>query len=144
MPLFSRRLPHVLTRAELARLLTPTYAGAANVDDEEAYDRLVRALADQRVQDDVHEGISQALREAQGARTTEDQVVDKLIQGLKRRRVKAANVSPAVSAALVHLDLAIGLAPEQMRDMLTTDKGRALLEAGLRELGVHLVRELLK
>jgi hypothetical protein len=45
---------------------------------------------------------------------------------------------------LVRINLEIGLAPEQMRATLDTDKGRAVLAAGLRELGGHLVKELLK
>jgi hypothetical protein len=51
-------------------------------------------------------------------------------------------VTPALSAVLVRVNLELGLAPEPMRGTLATAQGRALLDAGLRALGAHLVRQL--
>lgn len=146
MAIFSRRLPHVLPRADLVRTLAPTYAKARGVDEEEASERLARALAAPAALDDVYRGISGALRDVQGPRTGEDALVDKLSAGVvaRRARVKAADATAAVSAALVRLDLEIGLAPEAMRATLATPRGSALLDEGLRALGAHLVKELLK
>lgn len=146
MPLFSRRLLHVLTLPDLAVLLTPTYAEAMSVDDEEAHDRLVRALSRTRVADDLYLGISDALAEVQGERTTDDALLDKLSKGLQKRRarVKGAPATPGLSAVLVRINLEIGLAPEQMRATLESDRGRAVLARGLHDLGTHLVKELLK
>ena len=59
--MFSRRLPHVITRSDLSRALAPTYAKAAQVDAEEAEDRLLRAFANQRILDEVYAGLSAAL-----------------------------------------------------------------------------------
>lgn len=146
MALFSRRLPHVLTRADLAMLVAPTYAQALSVDEEEAHDRVARALARQEVVDDLYRGISAALEEARGPRTTEDAVMDKLSKGVQARRARAkpAPGSPAISAVLVRLNLEIGLAPEQLRATLESEKGRAMLEEGLRALGAHLVKDLIR
>jgi hypothetical protein len=58
--------------------------------------------------------------------------------------VKPAPDHPGIAAVLVRLNLEIGLAPESMRATLETEKGRAVLEAGLAALGKHLVKELLK
>jgi hypothetical protein len=146
MPYFSRRLPHVLTRADLTMLLAPTYASARGVDEEEASDRLGRALASPAALDDLYRGVSCALADAKGPRTGEDALMDRLSAGVvaRRARAKAAAATPAVSAVLVRLDLEIGLAPETMRATLATEKGRAFLDAGLREIGAHLVKELLR
>lgn len=146
MALFSRRLPHVVTIPDLAVLLTPTYAEAMSVEDEEAHERLVRALSRTRVADDLYAGLSEALEAVQGERTPEDALMDKLSKGIQKRRsrVKAAPGTPGLAAVLVRINLEIGLAPEQMRATLDTDKGRAVLAAGLRDLGAHLVKELLK
>jgi len=146
VPLFSRRLPAVVTRADLAWLLTPTYADSMSVDEEEAHDRLQRALGHAALVDDLYWGISEALPAKQGARTTEDQLMDKLSKGLGARRgkVKALASDPAVAAVLVRINVELGLASEQMRATLETDRGRAMLDAGLRKLGVHLVGELLR
>jgi hypothetical protein len=146
VPYFSRRLPHVLTRADLVLLLAPTYAKGRGVDEEEASERIARALAVPSAIDDVYRGISEALAEAKGPRTSEDSLVDRLSAGVvaRRARAKAAAVTPAVSAVLVRLDLEIGLAPDPMRSTLASPKGRALLDEGLRSLGAHLVKDLLR
>ncbi len=146
MTYFSRRLPHVLTRADLALIIAPTYAKALSVDEDEAHERLVRALDRPQLADDLYRGISEALRQALGPRTSEDALMDKLSAGVQARRgrVKAAPSTPALSAVLVRVNLEIGLAPEPMRATLAADKGRALLDEGLRALGAHMVKELLR
>ena len=127
-------------------MLAPTYAKASQVDPELAEERLQRALSNQRVLDEVYAGLSAALVEAKGARTSEDEFVDKLSAGVQARRgrVRAAELTPAVSAVLVLLNLEIGEAPEMMRAALEGEKGRALLEDGLRAIGRHLVKELIR
>jgi len=144
--LFSPRLPHVVTRADLVALLTPTYSDARGVDPEEAADRLGQALAVRGVADDLYRALSAALRDALGPRTSVDAMVDRLSAGVEARRgrVRPAPDSPAISAVLIRLDLEIGVAPEPMRATLATPRGRAMLEEGLRALGGHLVRELLR
>ena len=146
MELFSRRLPHVLTRKDLARTLAPTYAKAAQVDAEEAEDRLLRALGNQRILDELYGGLSAALLEAKGPRTNEDELVDKLSSGVQKRRgrVRAAELTPAVSAVLVLLNVELGQAPEMMREAIQGGKGRALLQEGLKAVGAHLVKELVR
>jgi hypothetical protein len=135
-----------MPRVELARMLAPTLAKATQVDDEVAEERLLRALANQRVLDDVYDGLSVALAEAKGPRTKEDELVDKLSAGVQARgrRVRAAELTPAISAVLVLLNLEAGEAPEMMRETLQSEKGRALLQQGLRSLGTHLVKELIR
>jgi hypothetical protein len=142
----SRRLPHVLPRVELARLLAPTYAESLSVDEEEAQERLERALAHPDLLAGVHRGVAVALEAARGPRTDADAQLDKLSKGLQARRgrAKAVPSSPGVSAVMVWVNLAIGLAPESMRGTLAGGKGAAMLEEGLREVGASLVRELLR
>jgi len=129
MDYFSKRLPHVLTRNDLTLLLAPTYMAARGVDHEEASERLARALASPATLNDLYRGLSAALAAAKGSR---------------RKYAKAADGTPAISAALVRLDLDIGLAPESMRDTLASPRGAALLDEGLRALGAHVVKDLLK
>ncbi len=143
---FSRRLPHVIPPKDLVRLLVPTYAAARGVDEEEAAERLGRALAVPAALEDVYRGISDALRASQGPRTTEDQLMDKLSAGMaaRRGRAKPAAATAAISAALVRLDLEIGLAPDAMRETLASPRGKALLDEGIRALGSHAVKDLLR
>lgn len=146
MNAYPRRLPHVLTRADLVRVLLDTYVDNMAVDDEEAMDRLERALGRPELLDDVYRGMAAALAAHQGPRTTEDALLDKLAKGIQKRRarVKAAPQHPAIAAVLVRINLELGLAPEQMRATLATEKGRAILEDGLSRIGKHVVAELLR
>lgn len=143
---FSRRLPHVVTRRDLVELLAPTYGQARAVDGAEAAERLGRALAAGPVLEDLYGALGAALADAKGPRTAEDTVMDRISAriAVRRARARSAALTPAVSAVLVRIDLEIGLAPESMRDTLASARGRPLLEAGLRELGAHLAKELLR
>jgi hypothetical protein len=142
----SRRLPHVLTRADLVTILVPTYAEALSVDEDEARDRLGRALERPELLAEAYRALGEALRAAKGPRTTEDAVVDKLSAGVQARRgrVKPAPGGPSLSAVLVRVNLELGLAPEPMRQTLATEKGRAMLDAGWSAVARHVVRELLR
>ena len=75
-----------------------------------------------------------------------DLVIDELSAGVQKRRsrVKAAALTPALSAVMVMLNVELGYAPEMMRGALENPKGKALLEDGLRALGTHLLKELIK
>lgn len=146
MTLFSRRLPHVVTRKDLALIVAPTYAASANVDFDEAHERMERAVGDQKLVDQLYQGLSDALYDRKGPRTSEDELIDALSAGLlkRRSRVKPAPLTQALSAAMVLLNLQLGYAPEMMRNALETPRGQALLRDGLRELGAHLLKELVK
>jgi hypothetical protein len=146
VPLFSKRLPHVFPRKDLVTLIAPTYAAAMSVEEEEARDRLTQALAVPEVLDDLYWGISEALHDQQGPRTSEDALMDRLSKAMQERggKVKAAEAGPALSAVLVRVNLELGLAPEALRATLASDKGSAALDAGLRQLGAHLVKSLLR
>jgi hypothetical protein len=143
---FSRRLPHVVTRKDLALLLAPTYAASAEVDFEEAHERMERAVGSPRVLEQLYAGFSAALEGRKGPRTSEDELIDALSAGVQKRRsrVKPAPPGPGISAVMVLLNLELGYAPEMMRGALENPKGKALLDEGLRALGTHLLKELIK
>lgn len=142
--MFSKRLPHVLTKKDLALIVAPTVAAASRVEFDIAHERMERAFAIHRVADAFYEGFSAALEAQQGSRTTDDGLIDKLSAAVekKRSRVKPAEVTPAISAALVFLDIETGHAAEMMRNALDSDKGRALLKKGLQDLAAQILREL--
>jgi hypothetical protein len=146
VPLISHRLPHLLPARTLARLLTSTYAAAANVDEDEAHDRLTQALRSATLVEQLQGGLSRALEERRGPRTSVDKLLDAISAGLTGRggRVRALPSSPGVAAVVVRIDLELGLSPEPMRAMLATDRGAAALDAGLAALGAHVVKELLR
>jgi hypothetical protein len=144
--LFSKRLPHVITRKDLALIVAPTYAASAEVDFDEAHERLERAVGAQPIVDALYEGLSSALFERKGPRTNDDELIDNLSAGVQKRRsrVKAAELTPPISAVMVMLNVELGYAPEMMRNMLASEKGTEMLQTGLRQLGLHLVQQLVK
>ncbi len=78
--LFSKRLPHVITRKDLALIGFPTYASSANVDFDEAHERMDRAVHSPRILDALYSGLSAALRDRIG-RHRQDELVDNLSAG---------------------------------------------------------------
>jgi len=145
MTLISPRLPHVVTRNDLALLLLDTYQSAMGVDDDEAIDRLGRAFARPELLADFHRAISAALV-AKDPQADPDAVIDKLSKAVqkKRGRVKPAPDHPSIAAVLVRINLELGVAPESMRAMLETDKGKRALDDGMSRLAKYLVGELVK
>lgn len=141
-----KRLAHVLTRADWPHLLAKTYAAAHSIDEDIAQERLERAVQGEALLKHLYGGLALALLQAKGPRTSEDQLVDKLSKGVEERRskVRVLRNSPAVSAALVRVDLEIGHAPEMMRDALASPKGAPLMEQGFLEIGAFLLKELVK
>ena len=127
-------------------MLSPTYAASAEVDFEEAHERMERAVASPRVLEQLYAGLSAALEGRKGPRTSEDELIDALSAGVQKRRsrVKPAPPGPGISAVMVLLNLELGYAPEMMRGALENPKGKALLGEGLRGLGTHLLKELIK
>jgi hypothetical protein len=146
MALISTRIPHVVTRKDLAVLLTPTYAAAQRVDEEEAHERMSRAVDDPVLVELLYGAISAGLEARKGRRTALDELIDRLSEGVETRlgRVRAAPETPGLAAVLVRIDLTLGLAAQTLWNLLESEKGRTALDAGLRELGAHLVKELLR
>jgi len=142
--LISNRLPHVLTRSDLAELLTPTYAREVGVSDELALERMARALKNSGIADKLYNAVSGALVAVRGERT-EDALMDGLSKAVpkKLRKVRAAPGTPALTAVTVWVNVEIGLASEDLRGTLESGKGRTLLDQGFRVLGEFLVKQLL-
>jgi hypothetical protein len=141
-----KRLPHVITRTDWTYLLAPTYAAAQSVDEEIALERLQRAVQNEQILNELYDGLAAGMASLRGARTTEDEQIDKLSAGIGKRRgkVKAMQQTPGLSAVLVSIDVQIGHAPEMMRDALANPKGAALLKSGLTAFGAFLFKELVK
>ena len=143
MALFSPRLPHVLTRADLAHLLSSTYAREVAISEELAHERLDRALKRDGLPNRIYEAVSAALTLVQGSRT-EDALIDALSKAVPKRigKIQAAPPSASLSAVTVWINLELGEAPENLRATLETDKGRVLLDRGFQGLGKYLVDQL--
>ncbi len=140
-----KRLPHIVTRSDWTALLTSTYGEAQSVDDDEAAERITRALVNGELLDELYQALAVALEEKQGG-PPDDKVLDRFSKAIQKRRgrVRAAPATTELSAMLVRIDLEIGVAPESLRPTLTSEKGTKLLAAGRAALASHLVKELLK
>ena len=143
--LFSQRLPHVLTRSDLAYMLAPTYAREVGVSEELAHERMVRALKSQALCDKIYDAVSDALVAVQGSKT-EDKLMDELSKAVPKRigKIEAAPTTPPLSAVMVWLNIEIGLAQEDLRATLQSERGRTLLKQGFRGVAESLVKQLIR
>lgn len=137
------RLAHLATRAVIAARLTPTYARAHNVDEDEAREQLERAL-----QGTLWERLLDATWEAMlggTKRLSDEALVEKVAGALKDRPLKPgrpATLSPAWSAFLVLADLEAGTASDAARRVMESAEGQRKANEGLAEVGRFLAKEL--
>ena len=137
------RLGHLATRAVVVAKLTPTYALAHQLDDDEAATRLDAALGGPLLAELL--GAAWEAMKGRTKRLDDTGLLEKVAGTLGERplrRGRPAILSPAWSAFLVVADLHAGTASEAARRLMETDEGRKMARAGLAEAGRHLAAEL--
>jgi hypothetical protein len=137
------RLGHLATRAVVAAKLTPTYARAHHLDDEEAAQRLSLALRGSLLPS-LLEATWEALR-GKARRLDDEGLLEKVATTLRERPLRpgrVAELTPAWSAFLVLADLEAGTASEAARRVMAAPEGRQRAREGLTEVGRFLAAEL--
>jgi hypothetical protein len=126
--------------------LVPTYARAHQIDEEEASQRLTRALS-VRLWEDLLSATWEAMK-AKVKRLDEQRLLEKVATTLEERPLRrgkaVVELNPAWSAFLMLLDLEVGTASDAARRVMETEQGRKMLAAGLAEAGKFLAAELTK
>lgn len=125
--------------------LVPTYAQAHQVDEEEAGERLMRALAGS-IWEDLLAATWEAMK-ARVKRLDEEKLLEKVATTLQERPLrygKAVEATPSWGAFMMRLDLEIGTAGDSARRVMETEQGRKMMAAGLAEAGSFLATELTK
>jgi hypothetical protein len=114
------RLGHLATRPVVVNRLVPTYAQAHQIDEEEARQRLTRALAGS-IWEDLLEATWVAMK-GRVKRLTEDGLLEKVATTLQDRPLRygkaVLETNPAWSAFMMRLDLEIGTAGDSARRVL--------------------------
>lgn len=137
------RLSHLATKPVVIAKLLPTYAAAHSLDDDEARDRLERALSPGLMQQLLESTWTALL--AGTKRLDEAALLEKVAGSLADRPLRpgrVATTNPTWSAFLIVCDLEAGTASDNARKALETDQGRKMIAAGLAEAGKHLAAEL--
>jgi hypothetical protein len=145
MNAISTRLPHIVTRSDMVTLLTTTYGVAQAVEDDEAHERLSKALTDRTLMNALLVSMAESLATYLGPNTDENALLDKFSKrvGTRKARVKEADGTQA-AALIVHINSLLGLVPESTRMAMESEKGQATLRTSLRNVGAFLVQQLLK
>lgn len=137
------RLGHLATRRVVTAKLGPTYAAAHGIDDDEARQRLERALAG-RLWEDLLEATWSALLGSK-KRLDESGLLEKVAGSLEERPYRPGRVvkqTPELSAFLILADLEAGTASDAARRVMETKEGQERAAAGLAEAGRILAAEL--
>lgn len=140
---FPPRLAHLATRSVVVARLTPTYADAHQIDEDEARQRLESAIQGPLLEDLLAE--TWASMKGDTKRLTDEGLLEKVAATLKDRPLKPGKkveVTPGWSAFMILVDLAFGTASDAARRVMETDEGRRRAHAGVREVGGFLAREL--
>jgi len=142
---YPSRLGHLATRPVVVNRLVPTYALAHEIDEEEAAQRLSRAI-DGRIWEDLLAAAWEAMK-SRTKRLDEQKLLEKVASTLEDRPLrygKAVEATPAWSAFMMLLDLEIGTAGDAARKVMESEQGRKMVNAGLAEAGLFLALELTK
>jgi hypothetical protein len=137
------RLGHLATRPVVVAKLTPTYAGAHHIDEEEAVQRLSTALQGRLLPSLLEEAWT-AMR-GKAKRLDDEGLLEKVATTLKdrpQRPGRVAAMTPAWSAFLVLVDLEIGTASDAARRVMESPEGRQRAQEGMAEAGRFLAAEL--
>jgi len=137
------RLGHLATRAVLVARLAPTYASAHRLDDDEARERLERALSGPLAEQLLD--ATWAALAGTSKKLAADGLLEKVAGSLKDRPLRPGRVAPlsaAWSAFLVLADLEAGTATEAARRVMESEDGRRMAAAGIAEAGAYLAKEL--
>ena len=140
---FPPRLGHLANRPVVIAKLWPTYAELHRVDEEEAMQRLTRALQGPLWEDLLASAWTAMLGNTK--RLDEADLLEKVARNLKDRPQRQGRVwkqTPALSAFLVSADLEAGTASDAARRVLETPEGKKKVDEGLAEAGRLLAEEL--
>lgn len=143
MPGYPPRLGHLATRAVVVAKLTPTYARAHQLDDEEAARRLSVALSGALLPS-LLEATWEAMK-GSTKRLKEEGLLEKVATTLGERPMRpgrVATLSPIWSAFLVLTDLHAGTASDAVRRVMETEEAQRRAQEGLLEAGRFLAAEL--
>lgn len=139
------RLGHLLTRAVMAARFRPTFASSHEIDEDEAQDRLVRALAG-NLWEVLLDSTWFALTDKKRA-VDPDDALDRIAKTLKDRPLRPGRVAmlgAEFSAFLVVVDLEAGTASDAARKVLESPQGEAMKKLGIAHAGRFLANELVK
>lgn len=139
------RFAHLATQKVLVAKLIPTFSAAHRIDEEEARERLSTAL---------HGALLEQLLEATWGALTEnrkrlddDGLLEKIAGSLAKnpyRPGKELEATPGWSAFMVLADVEAGTATDAARRLLESEEGKRRGQAGIREVGAFLAKELTK
>ncbi len=143
MPAWNR-LPHLITAKDLGWMLAPTVAPVDGIDEDFAREQIVQAFALGPFADEFYGALRSAIEKSVKRPQDLDGRFEKVAAAVpaRRSRIKPLDASPAVSAWIVRLKVALDVAPDAMRNALETDKGRALVREGMDAVARHIVSAL--
>lgn len=140
---FPPRLSHLATRSVLVARLTPTYAQAHQIDEDEARQRLDSAIRGTLLEDLL--AMTWEAMKGETKRLNDEGLLEKVASTLKDRPLKpgkVVEVTPGWSAFLILVDLEVGTASDAARRVMESEEGRKRAQAGVKEVGAYLAREL--
>ncbi len=142
---FPPRLSHLATRAVLAAKLRRSFAEAHSLSDDEALDRLERALSSSLLTE-LLSAVWAAMKELK-PRLSDAELLDRVAQTLGDRPLRPGRkvaISPAWNAFFLLADIRANVASDAAQRVMETEQGSKMAAAGLIEVGRYLAAELLR
>ena len=139
------RLSHLATRAVLGAKLRRAFADTHALSDDEAVDRLEKALSSSLLAE-LLSAVWTAMKQLK-PRLSEAELLDRVALTLADRPLRPGRkvaINAAWSAFFLLADIRANLASDAARRVMETEQGGKMAAAGLAEAGHYLAAELLR
>ncbi|MEE2900993.1 MAG: hypothetical protein VYC39_01630 [Myxococcota bacterium] len=144
MSAYSNEFLGLITKTQMARILTETYALARNLDLDDAYNRLEIAFSGEQLLRGFQSGIFGGI-----TRLRPDENIEKLIQRAvkrvgRRKKFRALRIprkdEGGWAALMIKIEMQAGFSTGEAMGMLDTPEGAALLQRGYEVLGHEIAK----
>ena len=139
------RLSHLATRAVIGAKLRRAFADAHALSDDEALDRLEKALSSSLLTE-LLSAVWAAMKELR-SRLSEAELLDRVAQTLADRPLRPGRkvaITPTWSAFFLLADIRANVASDAASRVMETEQGSKMAAAGLAEAGRYVAAELLR
>jgi hypothetical protein len=136
----------LITKTQLARMLSETYALARNIELDEAYQRLETSLRQLKLIEGLQSGIWRGMHNIK-PESDSHKLVERAAKRLQRRKnfkaIRIRNQQEGAWAAMtVLIDMHAGFSTGEAIGLLDTAEGEALLQKGFEFIGHEIAKTL--
>ena len=144
MSAYPKEFLGLVTRTQMARILTETYAVARNLDLDDAYSRLETAFASEQLISGFQSGIYAGITRLRPGDNLEKLIQRAVKRVARRKKFRALRIprkdEGGWAALMIKIEMQAGFSTGEAMGMLDTPEGAILLQRGFEVLGYEIAK----